>query len=72
VHSNTKIDRSSRLQVGVPGWLRTGHSSEHIIISARDNYSGLVILVTNNFTGLILSRVGRRDLGMCFGNKPSL
>jgi len=37
VHSNTKIDRSSRLQVGVPGWLRTGHSSEHIIIGARDN-----------------------------------
>jgi len=36
------------------------------------NYSGPVISVTNNFVGLILFRVGRRDLGMCFGNKPSL
>ena len=36
------------------------------------NYSGLVILVTNNFIGLILSRVGRKDLGICFGNKLSL
>jgi len=35
------------------------------------NYSGLVISVTNNFAGLILFRVGRRDLGMCFSNKPS-
>jgi len=35
------------------------------------NHSGPVISVTNNFTGLILSRVGRRDLGMCFSNKPS-
>ena len=34
------------------------------------NYSGLVVAVTNNLTGLIFSRVGRRDLGMCFGNKP--
>jgi hypothetical protein len=37
VHKNTKIDKSSRLQVGVPGWLRTGHRSEHIIIGARDS-----------------------------------
>ena len=36
VHRNTKIDKSLRLQVGVPGWLRTGHSSGHIIIGARD------------------------------------
>jgi len=36
------------------------------------NYSGPVVTVTNNLTGLIFSRVGRRDLGMYFGNKPSL
>ena len=35
VHRNTKINKSSRLQVGVPGRLRTGHSSEHTI-GARD------------------------------------
>ena len=35
------------------------------------NYSGLVVIVTNNLIGLILSRVGRRDLGISFGNKPS-
>ena len=34
------------------------------------NYSGLVVLVTNNLIGLIFSRVGYRDLGICFGNKP--
>jgi len=33
------------------------------------NYSRPVVLVTNNFTGLILSRVDRRDLGISFGNK---
>jgi hypothetical protein len=33
------------------------------------NHSGLVVLVTNNLIGLIFSRVGRRDLGICFGNK---
>ena len=33
------------------------------------NYSRLVVLVTNNLTGLIFSRVGRRDLGIYFGNK---
>ena len=34
------------------------------------NYSRLVVLVTNNLTGLIFFRVGRRDLGICFSNKP--
>ena len=34
-------------------------------------YSGLVVLVTNNLAGLVFSRVGRRDLGIYFGNKPS-
>ena len=34
------------------------------------NYSGPVVLVTNNLTGLVFSRVGRRDLGICFSNKP--
>ena len=32
-------------------------------------YSGPVVLVTNNLTGLVFSRVGRRDLGIYFGNK---
>ena len=36
------------------------------------NYSGLVVIVTNNLIGLIFSRVGRRDLGIYFGNKPGL
>jgi hypothetical protein len=36
------------------------------------NYSGLVIAVTNNLIGLIFSRVGRRDLGISFGDKPGL
>ena len=35
------------------------------------NYSRLVVAVTNNLTGLILPRVGRRDLGIYFSNKPS-
>jgi len=43
----------------------------YITVNVR-NYSGPVISVTNNFAGLILSRVGRRDLGMCFSNKLSL
>jgi len=34
------------------------------------NYSRPVVEVTNNLTGLIFSRVGRKDLGMSFGNKP--
>ena len=36
------------------------------------NQSRLVIAVINNLMGLIFSRVGRRDLGMSFGNKPGL
>jgi len=36
------------------------------------NYSRLVVAVANNPIGLIFSRVGYRDLGMCFGNKLSL
>jgi hypothetical protein len=36
------------------------------------NYSRLVVTVTNNFTGLIFPRVGRRDLGIYFSNKLSL
>jgi len=35
------------------------------------NYSGPVVVVANNPIGLIFSRVGCRDLGICFGNKPS-
>jgi len=35
------------------------------------NYSGLVVAVANNLMGLIFSRVGYRDLGICFGNKLS-
>jgi len=42
----------------------------YITVNVR-NHSGPVILVTNNFAGLILSRVGRRDLGICFSNKLS-
>jgi hypothetical protein len=34
------------------------------------NYFRLVVAVTNNLTGLILFRVGYRDLGICFSNKP--
>ena len=36
------------------------------------NYSGLVVLVTNNLIGLILFRVGYRDLGIYFSNKLGL
>ena len=32
------------------------------------NYSGLVVTVTNNLIGLILSRVGYRDLGIHFSD----
>jgi len=35
------------------------------------NYFGLVVAVANNPIGLIFSRVGRKDLGIYFGNKPS-
>ena len=32
------------------------------------NYSRLVVIVTNNLTGLILARVGYRDLGIRLGD----
>jgi hypothetical protein len=35
------------------------------------NYSGLVVTVINNLAGLILFRVGRRDLGIYFGDNLS-
>ena len=35
------------------------------------NYPWPVITVANNFMGLIFSKVGCRDLGMCFGDEPS-
>jgi len=43
----------------------------YIVVNIH-NYSGLVVAVTNNSVGLIFSRIGRRDLSMCFGNKLSL
>jgi len=42
----------------------------YIIINIH-NYFRPVVTVANNLTGFIFSRVGRRDLGICFGNKPS-
>ena len=36
------------------------------------NHSGPVVTVANNLIGLIFPRVGRRDLGICFGNKLGL
>ena len=36
------------------------------------NHFRPIITVTNNFTGLILSRVGCRDLSIYFSNKLSL
>jgi hypothetical protein len=36
------------------------------------NYSRLVVIVTNNLTGLILFRVGYRDLGIRFSDKLDL
>jgi hypothetical protein len=35
------------------------------------NHPRPVVMVTNNLAGLILSRVGHRDLSMCFSNKLS-
>ena len=32
------------------------------------NYSGLVVIVTNNLIGLVLSKVGHRDLGIRFSD----
>jgi len=43
----------------------------YIAVNIR-NHSRPVIAVANNPTGLIFSRVGYRDLGMCFSNKLSL
>ena len=40
----------------------------YITVNVR-SHSKLVITVTNNLTGLILSRVGYGDLGICFSNK---
>ena len=39
----------------------------HVTVNIH-NYSRPVVIVTNNLTGLILSRVGRRDLGMRFSD----
>ena len=36
------------------------------------NYFRLVVIVTNNLIGLILSRVGYRDLSIYFSDKLSL
>ena len=36
------------------------------------NYFRLVVIVTNNFIGLIFSRVGCKNLGIYFSNKPGL
>ena len=41
----------------------------YITVNIR-NHSGPVVIVTNNLMGLIFSRVGRKDLGIYFGNKP--
>jgi len=34
------------------------------------NYSGPVVIVANNFIGLIFPRVGCKDLSIRFCNKP--
>jgi hypothetical protein len=39
----------------------------HITVNIY-NYSRLVIIVTNNLIGLVLSRVGRKDLGIRFSD----
>jgi hypothetical protein len=43
----------------------------YIIVNIH-NYSRPVVIVINNFTGLILFRVGYGDLGICFSNKLNL
>ena len=43
----------------------------YIIVNVH-NYSRPVITVTNNLIGLILFRVGCRDLGIYFSNKLNL
>ena len=35
------------------------------------NYFRLIITVTDNFVGLILFKMGCRDLSICFSNKLS-
>ena len=35
------------------------------------NYSRLVVAVANNFTGLIFSGIGHRDLSICFSDELS-
>ena len=34
------------------------------------NHSRLVVMVADNLTGFIFSKVGHKDLSICFGNKP--
>ena len=43
----------------------------YIVVNVR-NYSKLIIIITNNLVGFILSKVGYRDLSIYFGNKLSL
>jgi hypothetical protein len=43
----------------------------YITVNIYD-YSGLVITVTDNLVGLIIFKVGCRDLGICFSNKLNL
>ena len=42
----------------------------YIIVNVY-NHSKLVIIITDNFAGLIFFRVGYGDLGICFSNKLS-
>ena len=42
----------------------------HITVNIH-NYPRSVVAVTNNFMGLILFKVGYRDLGIYFSNKLS-
>jgi hypothetical protein len=42
----------------------------YIIVNVH-NHPRPVVTVTNNLIGLILSRVGCGDLGICFSNKLS-
>jgi hypothetical protein len=40
----------------------------YITVNIHNNFRPVVI-VADNLTGLILSKVGCRDLGICFSNK---
>ena len=40
----------------------------YIAVNIRNHFRP-VVTVINNLIGLILSRVGYRDLSICFGNK---